>query len=279
MTLRRWLPLLTLLLLAAALPAFGVSKEIIQLQTQVQQLQDQMARMQQSFDERMGVMKNLVEQTSDNINKMTTSVDNLSKQVEQLHNDSGARSDQVQGQIQALHDSVDELKSKLAAISKQLDDLKTGGQNIGATAPPPAAVAAQAPPPDVLYNNALRDFTAARYALAQQEFGDYLKYYLTTDLAGNAQFYLGEIDYKQGDLEGAIKAYDAVIEQYAGNPKVAASQLKKGFALLDLGQRQAGVKELQSLVARYPRSPEATQARERLRKLGTSGGATRRPAR
>lgn len=279
MTSRRCFSLFALLLLAlvTALPAFGVSKEIIQLQTQVQQLQDQMSRMQQSFDERMGVMKNLVEQTSDNINKMTTSVDNLSKQVEQLHNDAGSRSDQVQGQIQALHDSVDELKAKLTAISKQLDDLKNNQQNIGAGTPPPNA--AQAPPPDALYNNALRDYTAGRYALAQQEFGDYLKYYLTTDLAGNAQFYLAEIDYKQGDLEGAIKAYNTVIEQFVGNNKVPAAQLKKGFALLDLGQQSAGVKELQSLVARFPRSPEATQARERLRKLGASSSGSRRPAR
>ena len=278
MTLKRGFPLFALLLLtlAASLPAFGVSKEIIQLQTQVQQLQDQMARMQQSFDERMGVMKNLVEQTSDNINRMTTSVDNLSKQVEQLHNDAGSRSDQVQGQIQALHDSVDELKAKLTAISKQLDDLKNSQQNIGGAAPPPGAAASQAPPPDVLYNNALRDYTAGRYALAQQEFGDFLKYYLTTDLAGNAQFYLGEIDYKQGDLEGAVKAYNSVIEQFVGNNKVPAAQLKKGFALLDLGQQTAGVKELQSLVARFPRSPEAVQARERLRKLGASTTGSRR---
>ena len=45
----------------AAMPAFAVNKEIIQLQTQVQQLQEQMTAMQRSFDERMGVMNNLVE--------------------------------------------------------------------------------------------------------------------------------------------------------------------------------------------------------------------------
>ena len=47
---KRLLPLLAALMVWCALPAFGVSKEIIQLQTQVQALQDQMARMQQSFD-------------------------------------------------------------------------------------------------------------------------------------------------------------------------------------------------------------------------------------
>src|ERR671938_23069 len=46
----------------AAAPAWAVNKEMVQLQTQVQQLQEQMTAMQRSFDERMGVMRNLVEQ-------------------------------------------------------------------------------------------------------------------------------------------------------------------------------------------------------------------------
>ena len=49
----------------AVAPAYGVNKEMVQLQTQVEQLQQQMTAMKHSFDERMGVMKNLVEQNSD----------------------------------------------------------------------------------------------------------------------------------------------------------------------------------------------------------------------
>ena len=66
MNLRKFTALaVTLLMVAApATPAFAVSKEIIQLQTQVQDLADRMAKMQQSFDERMGVMQSLVEQRS-----------------------------------------------------------------------------------------------------------------------------------------------------------------------------------------------------------------------
>ena len=45
--------------------SFGRNKDMVQLQTQVQQLQEQMTAMQRSFDERMGVMKNLVEQDTD----------------------------------------------------------------------------------------------------------------------------------------------------------------------------------------------------------------------
>ncbi len=52
----------------------GASKEMIQLQTQVQALQDQMTQMQQSFNERMGVMKSLMDQNTDSMNKVTAAI-------------------------------------------------------------------------------------------------------------------------------------------------------------------------------------------------------------
>ena len=263
----RLLPLLALLGLWSALPAFGVSKEMVQLQTQVQALQDQMARMQQSFDERMGVMKNLIEQTTDNMNRVTGAVNSLQKTLSQQNSDIGGKVDQVSTQVQALHDSLDELRARLNKLNTQLDQFTAQQQNLPAQTP--GANPAQAPPPDVLYNNGLRDYNSGKYDIAGQEFNDYLKFYSNTDLAGNAQFYLGEIAYRQGNFQGAIQAYDTVLQQYAGGNKAAAAQLKKGFALLELGQRDAGVRELNSLIARYPRSVEATQARERLRQLSS----------
>ena len=269
MTSRKALIVLVALGVLAAAPAFGVSKEIIQLQTQVQLLQDQMSKMQQTFDERMGVMRNLIEQSTDNVNKTTAAVADLQKTIQQQYTDNGAKIDQLSAQIQALHDSLDELKTRLAALNKQLSDMTNQGQNLA----PGAAVspaATQAPPPDVLYPNALRDYNAAKYQLAMQEFTDYMKYYGGTDLAGNAQFYIGEIDYRQQNFEQAIKDYDVVLQQYPGGNKAPAAQLKKGYALLELGKKKEGVDELNNLISRYPRSVEATQARDRLRQLGVT---------
>jgi hypothetical protein len=85
--------LLALLILGlAALPASAQSTKnmLIQLQTQVQALTDQMARMQQSFDERMGVMRDLVEQSTDNVNKMGGSVRALEQPWRAFHPDPGA---------------------------------------------------------------------------------------------------------------------------------------------------------------------------------------------
>ena len=146
-----------------ALPAFAANKDMIQLQTQVQALQEQMARMQQSFDERMGVMRNLVEQTTDNVNKMSVSVDTLNKSLQQQNADAAGRLDQVSSQVQSLHDSVDEVKARMNNLSKQLSDMAAGQQNVNGNAPPPGGAAnIQAPPADVLYNNALRDYNAAK---------------------------------------------------------------------------------------------------------------------
>ena len=261
-------------------PAFAVSKEIVQLQTQVQALADQMARMQQSFDERMGVMKNLVEQSTDSVNKLAIGVDQVQKGLSQQTNDTAGKVDQVSGQVQALHDSLDELKARMAKVSKQLEDMQAQQTNLiapqaapGMQGQPGGVAQQQAPPADVLYNNALRDYNAAKYDLAAGEFADYLKFYSNTELAGNAQFYLADIEYRQGNFEQAAKDYDKVIEQYPGGNKGAAAQLKKGYALLELGRQQEGIRELNALVARYPRSQEATQARDRLKKLGVTAGA------
>src|SRR5271168_2182694 len=188
--------------LVASVPAWGVSKEMVQLQTQVQALQDQMTHMQQSFDERMGVMKNLMDQNTDSMNKVTAAITALQGTLEKLQNDNGAHVDQLSGQIQSLNDSLDELKARLAKVSKQLEDMQSAQQSLAAQQSQQAQAAQQqaaAPPPDVLYNNALRDYNANNNDLATQEFGDYVKYYPNTDLAGNSYFYLAEIAYRLGN--------------------------------------------------------------------------------
>src|SRR3954469_15066322 len=97
--------------LLCAAPAFaGTKEQLIQIQTQVQALQDQMAQMKTSLDERMGVMRNLIEQTTDSVNKMNNSMSDLNKNIQQQSGNSVAKVDQVSTQVQALQESVDELK-------------------------------------------------------------------------------------------------------------------------------------------------------------------------
>src|SRR5262252_549472 len=189
-----------LVVLAWVTPAPAANKDMIALQTMVQDIQQRLQQMQQSIDERMGVMRNIIEQSADSVNKMSASVGtlqaSLDKQMQQQRNDTGTQVNQLSAQIQALNDSVDEVKARLAKATKQLDDMAAAQQNLNN---PANQQQVQAPPPDVLYSNAYRDYSAGKYDLAATESAQYMKFYPTTDMAGNAQFYLAEIEYRNGN--------------------------------------------------------------------------------
>jgi TolA-binding protein len=116
-----------------AAPALAANKDMVQLQTQVQELQDAIARLQQSNDERMGVMKDLVQQTSDSVNKMSVVIQTLQRQMQTQQDAQNGKIDQVSGQIQSLNDSVDELKARLTRMEKSLQDIQGTQQSMNAT--------------------------------------------------------------------------------------------------------------------------------------------------
>jgi tol-pal system protein YbgF len=136
--------------------------------------------------------------------------------------------------------------------------------------PPPAG----APSADTLYSNGLRDITSGKYDLARSEFQDYLRYYGNTDLAGNAQFYLGEIAYSQKNYDQAVAEYDKVLTTYQHSFKVPPARLKKALANIELGQKATGVRELREIVKRYPGTEEDRRARAKLKEMGASLSAS-----
>ncbi len=280
----------------APLRAQSTKDTVKDLQRQVTDLQDAVQRLQSTVDSKFGIVQHLVEQTADNANRMTQSVEALQQKLSAQADGTGGKLDTVSGQVQTLNDSVDELKSRLAKLDKSIQDLQGQLQNIqnppagGPAAPaggmsmttatgagaasaapggvPAGPTGAQAPPLQETYQGGLRDYNAAKYQVAAGEFQDVITYYPQDDLAGNAQFYLGEIAYKQQDYSGAIKAYNAVLEGFSGSPKAAAAQLRKGLALIQMNKRDAGIHELRALIQRHPQTPEATQARAKLNGMG-----------
>ncbi len=160
-----------LFLILSIVPAYGVNKDIVELQTMVQQLQQQMTSMTRSFDERMGVMKNLLEQNTDASNKVSAAIAELQASINKQQQDRSSQVDQISGQIQALNDTMDELKVRLAKLSKQFEDMQAAQQSLAAQQAQEQQKAqemASAPPPDVLYNNARRYYNGGKNDLAIQ---------------------------------------------------------------------------------------------------------------
>jgi len=70
-----------------------------------------------------------------------------------------------------------------------------------------------------------------------------------------------------------VKAYNNVLEGFPGSPRASTAQLRKGFALLQEGKKDQGIRELRLLIQRHPQTPEAAQARTKLNGLGAKPSA------
>jgi tol-pal system protein YbgF len=282
-------------------PAQAVARELIELQRDVTALLQGQKDLSTQMTQDHTVMKTLVEQSGDTVGKLNGTMSALQKSVQDVQANSGARLDTMSTQVQGLSDNLEEIKSRLGKLNQQLVDLQNTVQSVdakissgGASAPstgaggsvggasqptggqPPtgaASAAGPAPSADTLYSNGLRDITSGKYDLARQEFQDYLKYYGDTDLASNAQFYLGEIAYSQKKYDQAVTEFDKVLSNYPKSFKLAPAHLKKGMALIELGQKTAGVRELRDVVRRFPGTEEERRARAKLKELGVAVSA------
>ena len=303
----RWILFFGAAMLAGALggtlfgpaPAGAVAREIIELQTGVNQLIQGQQNMQMEITQNAAVQRTLIEQSLDSVNKLNTSMSAVQKTTQDFSAASGARLDTMGTQVQGLSDNVADLQARIGKLDQKLTDIQNTLQNVDsklaspAPAPgpapaatlngpsgtiptiPPGGPAPSGPPPasaDVLYSNALRDINGKHYDLATQEFQDYMKYYGDTDLASNAQFYLGEVAFMQNQFQVALDAYNRVIENYPKSFKTASARMRKGYCLAELGQKASAVRELRAVVRLYPGTDEAKRAAAKLKEMGATAG-------
>src|SRR6201993_2634650 len=281
-------------------PARAVAREIIELQRDVTTLLQGQKDLSTQLTQDHTVMRTLLEQSNDSVGRLNGTMSGLQKSVQDVQANSGARLDTMSTQVQGLSDNLEEIKSRLGKLNQQLVDLQNTVQSLdakisgggtaapaaggssgtapspaGGSLPPTGAASGGGPAPsaDTLYSNGLRDISSGKYDLARQEFLDYLKYYGDTDLASNAQFFLGEIAYSQHNYDQAVQEYDRVLTNYPKSFKLAPARLKKGMAMIELGQKNSGVKELREVVRRYPGTEEERRARARLKEMGVAASA------
>ena len=118
-----------------------------------------------------------------------------------------------------------------------------------------------------IYTLAKEAFDKGDFEAAREGFQKLLKRYPDSEIADNAQFWIGETYYREKWYEKAILEYQKVIEKYPEGNKVQASLLKQGFAFKNLGDRANASLILNELVKKFPGSTEAGIARKKLQKF------------
>lgn len=266
----------------------AASKEIVELQRDVAQLQDQVRTLQSAFDTKMATLTTQVQQAADSANRTSTALAGLQGAIQEQLREQGkqvagpvvnlsSKLDEMTTAFQQVQNGMADVTTRLGNLEQQMKDLSNQVRVIGSPpAQPPTGGTPSSPgvssvPPvdgKTLYANADRDRLGGKNDLALQEYQQYVKYFGDGPFAPNAQFWIGYIYYTQGDYEDALKAFDDVLVRFSPNSKTPDAYLWKGTTLMKLGQRTAGAKEFRQVVKLYPGSEAATKARAQLKQLG-----------
>jgi tol-pal system protein YbgF len=270
-------------------------------------LQEDVRTLQRSLDDKMSALRTLVEQTLAMASKSGTSVavlesgirDRMVEQQKSLTGpviNMGVKIDQMANDFGALRESISDLTERMNKMQMQIVDLNntvkvlsappapppgagatgdtasaagTSGPIAGAAAAPPAGMSAKA-----IYESAMKDRSSGNLDLSLQGFQEYLRYYGNTELAPNAQFYIGQIYYDKNQFEPAVRAFDTVLEKYPANSKTADATYMKGMALLKSGQRNDAGREFLNVITNFPNSEVAAKARTQRKALGLNPSPT-----
>ena len=113
-----------------------------------------------------------------------------------------------------------------------------------------------------LYDRVMQEFKRRDYEAALAGFRLFIELHGQTSLAANAQYWVGECQYRMGRYREALKAFSQVVSYYPLSPKLAASTLKLGQTYTKLKDYEKARMMYERVVDQYPDSPEAELAKK-----------------
>ena len=291
-----FLATVVLLLSVGPVVTQAASKEQMEMQRDIAQMQDQLRTLQSTLDQRLAALQTLVQEALDAASKANTSVSvlnagvtstmerelkgaltpvaGLAAKVDNTNNDVA----EVRNQVQDLNNSMNKVLQILTDINNNIKVMQSP--------PPPAptstgAPGAGSPPPaaDALFSNGIRDESSGKYDLAIQDYSDFIRYYPDNPNAERAMYNIAQVHYTQQKFEQAAADCDAVIAKYPDDSIVTPqAYFMKGMALRGVNKTEA-IGAWRTLIRKYPNSEESAKAKEQLRALNAPVAAPASTAR
>ena len=115
--------------------------------------------------------------------------------------------------------------------------------------------------PDDLYQAAYGHVLSGDYQVAEREFRDYLDIFPTSEKAADANFWLGEAQYSQGNFNDAAKTFLNAHQTFAKSKKAPEMLLKLGMSLAALDNRETACATLREVNKRYPNASKAVKTK------------------
>ncbi|HJO17705.1 MAG TPA: tol-pal system protein YbgF [Vicinamibacterales bacterium] len=218
------------------------------------------------------------------LDDMSLSVTDQAAINRQAFADSRLLVDTVANSIRVLREKVDDTNVRISSFSQEIEALRMSiprfpatvddseateseGEQVSAPSPEPPLPTNPGISPQRLYDNAWADYSTGQWSLAIAGFDTYIKTFPRSDLADDAQFYIGETHYNDGRFADAVLAYDEVIVNHSEGNAVPEAQYKKGLALDRLGDTDQARETFQTVLDSFPDSRMAALALQALNRL------------
>ena len=262
-------------------PAAAQSRREMQMMADIRMLQEQTQQLQQQLTA-------AIDQLAATLKTINARVDEQAAASRKSFADQKLAVDQFGSDLRIVRERIDENTVRITSLSQEVEALRLAIPQFPTapaipvdpsaavppgTAPDPAA-AVTAPvtlapgmTPQRLYNTALADFTAGQWALCIEGFNTYLRSFARTDLADDAQWYVGECYQQDGKFSEAIDAYNRVISGYPRGDRVPDAYYKRGMALGAMGETDRARESFETLMKTYPDHDMARMAKQQLDRL------------
>jgi len=207
------------------------------------------------------------------IDRIKMELDRLSGQVEEsshlskraIERDT-SQEDGMRAAIADLGKRVEELEKGAKGMKDYLGLMQTGARKPVQVAEPKPEVP-KLSPEEALYEETLAVYKSGDLEKAIAGFSDFIKTYPKSDLADNAQFWIGECRMSLKQYEQAILAYQQVIKGYPKGNKVPNAMLRQGLAFQAIKDDTSAKLLFKKLIRNYPQSNEAEIAKKKLESL------------
>ena len=266
---------------AVAVPslAYGQNRERQQIMADIRMLHEQTMRLQQlisALDESLQTLSGKLDgQAESSVRAFADQrlvADNVASDVRILReklDDTNVRISSMSQEVEALRVTIPPMTMKMTSAEPLLDS-ETGLPLEGpAESPPPLQPVSLNPgvSPQRMYDTAWADYTNGQWELAVEGFEAYLRTFPRSELADDAQFYIGQTRYADGRFQDSVAAFEDVLHHYPDGDVVPEASYKRGLALDRLGETEQAQQAFQLVIENHPDSTMATLAQQAIERL------------
>lgn len=251
----------TLALVQPAWALFGTTE----LGNQIKALQQRV----DAIDARLGKLEAAMQKNQQMLD-LLKEVETLKAEIARLRGEAEVQAHQLDTLGKRQNDLYADLDQRIADIAKTARPApETGASPAGSPGAGAAAGSGQLDPlvESRSYESALDQFRAGNYAGAIAGFNGFLKAYPDSQLAANAQYWIGYSYYSLKDYKTALAQQQKLVAAYPGNAKVPDALLNIAACQIALNNMAGARKTLEEIVAKHPGTNAATLAARRLSAL------------